>query len=41
MLTYSLLTRPKAPNEILLFVRYRDAQALADHGSSSEFTAML
>lgn len=41
VLTYCTMTRPKAPNEILLFERYKDVKALAAHGSTNEFKAML
>ena len=37
VLTYSLMIRPKAPNEILMFERFRDVNALAGHGSSKRF----
>lgn len=41
VLTYCMLTRPKAPNEILLFERYADGKALAAHGGTKEFKAMF
>jgi len=41
VLTYCFMTRPKAPNEILVFERYKDTKALAAHGSAKEFKAML
>ncbi|EHY56625.1 hypothetical protein HRR83_002293 [Exophiala dermatitidis] len=40
-LTYSVMTRPKtAPNEVLLFERYKDLAALAAHGKTTQFRAM-
>lgn len=41
VLTYCTMTRPKAPNQVLLFERYKDAKALGAHGSTKEFKAML
>ena len=41
VLTYCWMTRPKAPNQLLVFERYRDAKALGAHGSTKEFKAML
>lgn len=40
-LTYCVLTRPEAPNEVLLFERYKDLAALEVHGKTQEFKAML
>ncbi|KAL2432525.1 hypothetical protein ABEF95_012265 [Exophiala dermatitidis] len=40
-LTYSVMTRPKtAPNEVLLFERYKDLAALGAHGKTAQFRAM-
>ena len=39
--TYCVMTRPKAPNEVLLFERYADLQALGVHGTTKEFKAMF
>lgn len=41
VLTYCTMTRPKAPNQVLLFERYKDAKALGGHGSTKAFKAML
>lgn len=41
VLTYCILTRPKAPNELLMFERYQDHKALAAHGGTKEFRSML
>jgi len=35
------MTRPKAPNEVLLFERYENLQALGVHGKTKEFKAMF
>jgi len=40
-LTYGVFTRPKSPNEVLLFERYKDLPALGVHGTAKEFKAML
>ncbi|KIX10522.1 uncharacterized protein Z518_01605 [Rhinocladiella mackenziei CBS 650.93] len=40
-LTYCVMTRPKAPNEVLLFERYLNLQALGVHGKTKEFKAMF
>lgn len=40
-LTYGLFTRPKSPNEVLLFERYKDLPALGAHGKTKEFKGML
>ncbi|KAK5944714.1 hypothetical protein PMZ80_001914 [Knufia obscura] len=41
VLTYCTMTRPKAPNQVLLFERYKDAKALGAHGSTKAFKAMF
>ena len=41
VLTYALFTRPKAPNELLLFVRYADVAALKGHSNAPEHVAIL
>lgn len=41
VLTYCFMTRPKEPNKILVFERYKNVKALAGHGSAKEFKAML
>lgn len=41
VLTYCTMTRPKAPNQVLLFERYSDHKALGAHGSTKQFKAML
>lgn len=41
VLTYSIMTRPKAPEEILFFERYDSLEALGRHGSTGQFKAML
>ena len=41
VLTYCVLTRPKAPNEIVMFERYKDHKALGSHGSTKQFKGML
>ncbi|KEF61505.1 uncharacterized protein A1O9_03072, partial [Exophiala aquamarina CBS 119918] len=40
-LTYGLFTRPKSPNEVLLFERYKDLPAIGAHGKTKEFKAMF
>ncbi|EXJ79760.1 hypothetical protein A1O3_08043 [Capronia epimyces CBS 606.96] len=40
-LTYSVLTRPDAPNEVLMFERYKDLQALGEHSKTAQFRAMF
>ncbi|RVX69353.1 hypothetical protein B0A52_06948 [Exophiala mesophila] len=40
-LTYCVLTRPKAPNEVLLFERYQDLAAIGAHGKTKEFKNMF
>src|SRR4051812_34394380 len=35
------MIRPKGPNQVLLFERYKDHKALGAHGSTKEFKAML
>ncbi|KAK3117432.1 hypothetical protein LTR53_001197 [Teratosphaeriaceae sp. CCFEE 6253] len=40
-LTYAVLTRPKAPKEILMFERYADPEALGSHMYSKRYQAML
>lgn len=34
VLTYSVMTRPKAPTEVLMFERYQDDRSLKAHDSS-------
>ncbi len=41
VLTYCVLTRPKAPSEILIFERYADVEALKAHFSSKGLREML
>lgn len=41
VLTYCTMTRPKAPNEVMLFERYKNPKALGAHGSTKQFKAML
>lgn len=41
VLTYCTMTRPKDPNKVMLFERYKDHKALGAHGSTNEFKAML
>jgi len=41
VLTYCTMTRPKEPNKVMLFERYKDHKALGAHGSTNEFKAML
>jgi quinol monooxygenase YgiN len=36
VLTYAGFTRPKAPDEILLFVRYKDKKAMIGHDKAPE-----
>jgi len=36
VLTYALFARPKAPKELLLFVRYEDTKALKAHSNAPE-----
>lgn len=36
VLTYAIFTRPKAPHEVLLFVRYKDTAALKYHDTHPE-----
>jgi len=40
-LTYCVMTRPDAPNEVLMFERYKDLAALGVHGKSKEFRDMF
>ncbi len=40
-LTYCVMTRPEAPNEVLMFERYKDLPALGVHGKSKQFKDML
>ncbi|EXJ80426.1 hypothetical protein A1O1_08571 [Capronia coronata CBS 617.96] len=43
-LTYSVMIQPtknNAPNEVLLFERYKDLAALSTHSKTAEFRAML
>jgi len=41
VLTYAIFTRPKAPKEILLFVRYEDAKALKGHSVAPEHKVVV
>lgn len=36
VLTYAAFTRPKAPKEVVLFVRYKDTKALKAHSIAPE-----
>ena len=42
-LTYSVMVRPpkKGSNEIIMFERYANPEAIAQHGGKKEFKAML
>ncbi|KIW56289.1 hypothetical protein PV05_04959 [Exophiala xenobiotica] len=40
-LTYCVMTRPEAPNEVLMFERYKDLPALGVHGKSKQFKDMF
>ena len=41
VLTYAVLSRKKAPLEVLMFERYANLGAIKAHGSSKEFKAMF
>ncbi|KAK4547006.1 hypothetical protein LTR36_001226 [Oleoguttula mirabilis] len=41
VLTYAIFTRPKAPKEILLFVRYEDTKALKGHDKAPEHQVVV
>ncbi|KAK5111130.1 hypothetical protein LTR62_005329 [Meristemomyces frigidus] len=41
VLTYALFTRPKAPNEVVLFVRYADGKGLKSHGEAPEHVEVV
>ncbi|KAK4951322.1 hypothetical protein LTR10_010295 [Elasticomyces elasticus] len=41
VLTYAIFTRPKAPNEVLLFVRYADSKALKSHAEAPEHVELV
>ncbi|KXT07419.1 hypothetical protein AC578_478 [Pseudocercospora eumusae] len=41
ILTYALFTRPKAPNEVLLFGRCKDEKAAHAHGVTLQHTALV
>ena len=41
VLTYAILTRPKAPKELLLFVRYADRKALKGHNEAPEHVEIV
>lgn len=36
VLTYAVFTRPKAPREVMVFVRYGDGKALRAHAEVKE-----
>ncbi|KIW19742.1 hypothetical protein PV08_00316 [Exophiala spinifera] len=40
-LTYCVMTRPDAPQEVLMVERYKDLPALGVHGKTKEFKAMF
>ena len=41
ILTYAIFTRPKAPKEVLLFVRYEDADGMKSHSRAPEHVAVV
>jgi quinol monooxygenase YgiN len=41
ILTYALFTRRKAPQEILLFVRYADKKAMQAHNEATEHVTVV
>ncbi|CAK4034731.1 Hypothetical predicted protein [Lecanosticta acicola] len=41
VLTYAIFTRPKAPKEVLLFVRYKDSNAMKSHSKAPEHVAVV
>ncbi|KAK5676610.1 hypothetical protein LTS10_010911 [Elasticomyces elasticus] len=41
VLTYAIFTRPKAANEVLLFVRYADSKALKSHAEAPEHVEVV
>ncbi|KAK5732942.1 hypothetical protein LTR17_010075 [Elasticomyces elasticus] len=41
VLTYAIFTRPKAVNEVLLFVRYADSKALKSHAEAPEHVEVV
>lgn len=41
VLTYAAFTRPKAPKEVMMFVRYKDSKALRAHSSAPEHDAVV
>ena len=41
VLTYATFTRPKAPEEILLVVRYKDTKALKGHSVAPEHQELV
>ncbi|KAK4574378.1 hypothetical protein LTR86_002140 [Recurvomyces mirabilis] len=41
VLTYALFSRPKAPNEAVLFVRYADAKGLKSHSNAPEHVEVV
>lgn len=41
VLTYAVFTRPKAPKEIMLFVRYTDAKGMGSHSKAPEHVAVV
>jgi len=40
VLTYAIMTRPKAPNEILIVVRYNGGKAMNSHDQAPEHLAV-
>ncbi|KAK4507400.1 hypothetical protein PRZ48_001135 [Zasmidium cellare] len=41
VLTYAVFTRPKAPKELLLFVRYKDSKGMQSHSKAPEHVAVV
>lgn len=41
VLTYAVFTRPKAPKELLLYVRYTDAKGMGSHSKAPEHVAVV
>lgn len=41
VLTYGCFSRPKAANELLLFVRYKDSKAMNSHSKAPEHVAVV
>lgn len=41
VLTYAIFTRPKAPKEVLLFVRYKNADGMKSHSRAPDHVAAV